>query len=51
MEIGVTCVSPETTDFPPCAQKLSNGTWVSDIDSVTKPIRFWIFLSLKTSIQ
>lgn len=31
MEIGVTCVNPETTDFPSCAQKLSNGTWVSFI--------------------
>lgn len=29
MEIGVTCVNPETADFPSCAQKLSNGTWVS----------------------
>lgn len=28
MEIGVTCVNPETTDFPSCAQKLTNGTWV-----------------------
>lgn len=28
MEIGVTCVNPETIDFPSCAQKLTNGTWV-----------------------
>lgn len=29
MEIGITAMSPETIDFPSCAQKLANGTWVT----------------------
>lgn len=28
MEIGITAMNPDTIDFPSCAQKLTNGTWV-----------------------
>lgn len=52
MEIGVTCVNPETTDFPSCAQKLSNGTWVSFIwpTLILLPILFVSFGELHSSI-
>lgn len=29
MEIGITAMNPDTIDFPSCAQKLTNGTWVN----------------------
>lgn len=28
IEIGVTTCNPDTTELPPCATKLRNGTWV-----------------------
>ncbi|XP_058464925.1 neuralized-like protein 4 [Malaya genurostris] len=36
IEIGVTTVNPETTELPPCATKLRNGTWVMSGISVLK---------------
>lgn len=49
MEIGVTCVNPETTDFPSCAQKLSNGTWVCVVFIYYENIR--VILTLFESIE
>lgn len=34
MQIGVTTVNPETTDFTSFAQKLTNETWVSAIKTI-----------------
>ncbi|XP_055614454.1 neuralized-like protein 4 [Uranotaenia lowii] len=36
IEIGVTTVNPETSDLPPCATKLRNGTWVMSGISVLR---------------
>lgn len=29
IEIGLSCINPDTADLPSCARKLENGTWVN----------------------